>query len=147
MRSARDRADLKTLKRILGEVLAKHGTDSIIRPHELATEVMKNPEINERAKYLFAHLQIRQILRGMLRHPPKLKHPVLPHLPLIQYNYPVADGEGYAPVNALTQDDWLFNVSDLQKGGRARLAHADQLYQWGVEHFGLKDTLPKGGQL
>lgn len=136
MRSAQDRADLKTLKKACGKILADHAADGFINPFELATEVMEESVLTEEIQKLGLHLQLRQIFRALLRRAPDSKQPPLPHLPLVQEHYPSADGIGYVRFDLITRHDGLANVAQFRRKGGKLLEHANQLEAWLRERFG-----------
>lgn len=130
--------------------IGAHQTSEPIRPEDIADKVqadLDDDQIRETSNFF-----LRQIARSVLRRPNKPKgnnkQLSFPDFPLLQEHYPLTQkASGYVLLKYLPQPDWSVNIYRLRGKGHKELAHADQLYEWGIKHFGLKDTLPKGGQL
>ena len=133
MRSDNDRADIDRLKTAIRTTVASHADDDVVNPYDIATEVMRDTDLNTR--YLAAHLEIRQLIRGMVRRKSDPRQPPLPHLPLVQDRYPTADGKGYIKRDLMSKEDCHSNVRQLRGRGGKLLDHANQLEQWARDYY------------
>lgn len=128
------------LRIILLEIYENRSDEIRISPAWLATEAMNRLDSERRAPtlvYQAAHLQLRQIARGVCRHKfegddGETEQSDL--FPQLQTRYPAAhsaDAEPeYVLLEHLVDDDVSYNVNRLRREGETKLHHADALEAW-----------------
>lgn len=132
--------DIEKLNAVIANALSKHKNDETIRPEVVAATVMSG--LSQQLKESAANLEIRQLIRAMLRRSydddrtRRQNQPELPGLPLVQERYPkMPYGNGYVKRDLMTKEDWRGNVDRLRGKGGKLIEHADQLEEWGRSRY------------
>lgn len=138
-----EQRDIEKLNAAISSVLIKHRDDETIHPEVVAASVMVT--LNQQLKEIAANLEIRQLVRAMLRRSydadaddtkRRKQQPTLPGLPLVQERYPkMPYGHGYVKRDLMSKEDWRGNVERLRGKGGKLIAHADQLEEWGRDRY------------
>lgn len=131
-------SDEKKLRALISEIYEKCSDDVRISPSWLATQAMVELDSNKQSPplvYIAAHLQLRQISRGICRGKfedgETESHDLFPDL---QKRYPVShDAESepeYVLLEHLTEEDIRYNINRLRKEADTKQRHADALDAW-----------------
>lgn len=130
------------LQTLMHRIYDEHDTEIRVSPAWLATAVMQELDpshVSPTLVYEAAHLQMRQIARGVCRGrfgpgEPGVDADQHDLFPQLQKRYPAKPTEDEEPVyillEYLTEKDKTYNVEQLRKSGQARLNHADALDAW-----------------
>jgi len=131
--------DSKRLYEVLAAIYARSNGEVRISPSWLATAGMAqlDPDrISPSDVYVAAHLQLRQIARGLCGKKCEDDGSAEQHelWPMLQKRYPAAHHNGDEPVyvllDHLSEKDVAFNIGRLRKEASAKLQHADALEAW-----------------
>lgn len=129
----------KELRKVIVDIYERRRDEIRVSPAWLATEAMKELDPGERAPkrvYIAAHLELRQLARGICRQKFEAddtgeQHDMFPDL---QSRYPAVhstDAEPeYVRLEHMTEEDVLWNVRRLRSEASTKLAHADALEAW-----------------
>lgn len=140
-------SDDRKLLEIISAVLDRHQHQDSVSPAWLATEAMVELDPSKIAPHLVyraAHLQLRQIARGLCRRQydddagePSAQHTLFDGL---QARYPIPrqepdDDPEYLRLEALSEEQAMFNIERLRRGAAGLLQHADALEAWTRHKF------------
>ncbi len=127
----------KELSEIIRRLYGARSDQERISPSWLATEAMLelDPDrVSPNLVYGAAHLELRQVARGILRKIPEDKEEQHDLFPDLQKRYPVARSSNEEPeyvlLEKMTEEDVSWNVHRLRTEGNTKLRKADALEAW-----------------
>lgn len=129
------------LHSLLAEIYQRREDRVRVSPAWLATEAMQELDPSRTAPelvYLAAHLELRQIARGILRSvADPIEEPTDQHdlFPMLQKRYPaarssLAEEPEYVKLEALTGRDVEYNLRRMRASAHRLLAHCDAFEAW-----------------
>jgi hypothetical protein len=130
----KDETDIVSL---ITKIYEKHSKEIRVSPAWLATEAMNflDPERKSQVLiYRAAHLQFRQLARGMCRIKFEGEADTHDLFPELQRRYPARHKEDVEPeyvlLEHLEEEDVTYNYDRLKSEARAKMKHADALLAW-----------------
>ena len=136
--SPEDKKDRSALSKIVHPIIDGADKDFPLSPAWVATQAMERATQN--SIRIAAHYAFREIARSVMRirlvpspigPRAKIEEQLdLPGFELLHDKYPKPDGSGYVLIESLTIEEAEWNADQLEKLGRAAIAHAHQLRRW-----------------
>lgn len=134
-------SEQKPLTDIIARIIETRRDQSKISPSWVATQAMVELDptrLSIPLVYLAAHLELRQIARGLLRQwfeedeeDPENESKQHELFPGLQRRYPVARNKGdepeYVRLEEMTDEDGEYNMTRLRREAMAKLHHVDAL--------------------